>query len=259
MRILNFSGDNMRTFDTAFFKEELFNTFEINGISSLLDDEKAEKFAILTEIMLEENQKYNLTAIKEVDKIILLHYADSIMSASLFGKSASVIDVGCGAGFPSVPLAICRPDLKITALDSTAKKVNYVDKISKELSLNIKAVCARAEDAAKANVNNSFRERFDIATARAVADLSVLSELCLPLVKVGGCFAVMKGKNGKEELERAKKGISILGGHIVSENEFLLTDTNGEAYERVSALVKKEKHTDAQYPRSYSQITKKPL
>ena len=249
----------MRTFDTAFFKEELFNTFEINGISSLLDDEKAEKFATLTEIMLEENQKYNLTAIKEVGKIILLHYADSLMSASLFNENASVIDVGCGAGFPSVPLAICRPDLKITALDSTAKKVNYVDKVSKALSLNVETICARAEAAAKAGTDNSLRERFDIATARAVADLSVLSELCLPLVKVGGYFAIMKGKNGKEELERAKKGISILGGHINKKEEFVLTDTNGETYERVSALVKKEKHTDAQYPRSYSQIIKKPL
>ena len=249
----------MITLDTAFFKEELFRVFEINGLSSLIDDERAEKLALLTEIMLEENQKYNLTAIKETDKIILLHYADSLMTASLFGENSSVIDVGCGAGFPSVPLAICRPDLKITAMDSTAKKVNYVDMVSNELSLNITAVCARAEDAAKAGSKDSFREKFDIATARAVADLSVLSELCLPLVKVGGSFAVMKGKNGKEELTRAKKGISILGGRIEAEKEFLLTDTKGETYERVSAVIRKEKETSALYPRSYSQITKKPL
>lgn len=249
----------MITLDTAFFKEELFRVFEINGLSSLIDDERAEKFALLTKIMLEENQKYNLTAIKEIDKIILLHYADSLMTASLFGENSTVIDVGCGAGFPSVPLAICRPDLKITAMDSTAKKVNYVDMVSNELSLNITAICARAEDAAKAGAKDSFREKFDIATARAVADLSVLSELCLPLVKVGGSFAVMKGKNGKEELTRAKKGISILGGRIEAEKEFLLTDTKGETYERVSAVIRKEKETSALYPRSYSQITKKPL
>ena len=236
----------MITLDTAFFKEELFRVFEINGLSSLIDDERAEKLALLTEIMLEENQKYNLTAIKETDKIILLHYADSLMTASLFGENSSVIDVGCGAGFPSVPLAICRPDLKITAMDSTAKKVNYVDMVSNELSLNITAVCARAEDAAK----GELRERFDIVFSRAVARTVSLTELCLPLVSVGGYMLALKSIAAKEELEEAKAAIDILGGD---------TPILFGSDERNMVIIKKIKKTPKGYPRKAGKATKEPI
>ena len=249
----------MRTFETEYFKQELFKIFEINKIDSLLNDEIAEKFALLTEIMLCENEKYNLTAIKELDKIILLHYADSVAKASLFEKNATVIDVGCGGGFPSIPLAICRPDMKITALDSTAKKVNYVDMVSKELALNINAICARAEEISKVGADNCLREKFDFATARAVADLSVLSELCIPFVKQNGKFIVMKGKNGSEELDRAKDAISILGAEIRKVEEFVLVDKADVIYERGSAVIEKYRHTPTEYPRNFSQIQKKPI
>jgi 16S rRNA (guanine527-N7)-methyltransferase len=246
-------------FDKTYFKEELKRVFEINNIAHLLDDEKAEKLLRLTEILLTENEKYNLTAIKDIDKIILLHYVDSLTAEALFPVGASVIDVGCGAGFPSVPLAICRPDLKITAMDSTAKKVNYVSMVSSELSLGINAVCARAEEIAKADADDSLRECFDCATARAVADLTVLSELCLPMVKRGGAFIVMKGKNGLSEIDNAKKAISTLGGRIEDLSEFALKDKDGELYERVSAKIVKVGKTPKEYPRAFAQIRKKPI
>lgn len=246
-------------FDKGYFNEELIRTFEINSIAHLLNDEAIEKFSRLTEILLTENEKYNLTAIKDIDKVILLHYADSLMATELFPLGASVIDVGCGAGFPSVPLAICRPDLKITAMDSTAKKVNYVSMVSAELSLGINTVCSRAEDIAKADASYSLRENFDCATARAVADLTVLSELCLPMVKRGGVFIVMKGKNGLSELENAKKAISTLGGKIENVSEFSIRDKAGELYERVSAKVVKVGKTPKEYPRAFAQIRKKPI
>jgi 16S rRNA (guanine527-N7)-methyltransferase len=246
-------------FDKTYFKEELKRVFEINNIAHLLNDEKAEKLLRLTEILLTENEKYNLTAIKDIDKIILLHYVDSLTAEALFPVGASVIDVGCGAGFPSVPLAICRPDLKITAMDSTAKKVNYVSMVSSELSLGINAVCARAEEIAKADVDDSLRECFDCATARAVADLTVLSELCLPMVKRGGAFIVMKGKNGLSEIENAKKAIYTLGGKIEDLSEFALKDKDGELYERVSAKIVKVGKTPKEYPRAFAQIRKKPI
>ena len=246
-------------FDKTYFKEELKRVFEINNIAHLLDDEKAEKLLRLTEILLTENEKYNLTAIKDIDKIILLHYVDSLTAEALFPVGASVIDIGCGAGFPSVPLAICRPDLKITAMDSTAKKVNYVSMVSSELSLGINAVCARAEEIAKADADDSLRECFDCATARAVADLTVLSELCLPMVKRGGAFIVMKGKNGLSEIENAKKAISTLGGKMEDLSEFALKDKDGELYERVSAKIVKVGKTPKEYPRAFAQIRKKPI
>jgi 16S rRNA (guanine527-N7)-methyltransferase len=246
-------------FDKTYFKEELKKVFEINNIAHLLDDEKAEKLLRLTEILLTENEKYNLTAIKDIDKIILLHYVDSLTAEALFPVGASVIDVGCGAGFPSVPLAICRPDLKITAMDSTAKKVNYVSMVSSELSLGINTVCARAEEIAKADADDSLRECFDCATARAVADLTVLSELCLPMVKRGGAFIVMKGKNGLSEIDNAKKAIYTLGGKIEDLSEFALKDKDGELYERVSAKIVKVGKTPKEYPRAFAQIRKKPI
>ncbi len=246
-------------FDKGYFKEELVRAFEINNIAHLLNDEAIEKFSRLTEILLAENEKYNLTAIKDIDKIILLHYADSLTAAELFPIGASVIDVGCGAGFPSIPLAICRPDLKITAMDSTAKKVNYVSMVSSELSLGITAICARAEEISKAGAPDSLRESFDCATARAVADLCVLSELCLPFAKKNGSFVVMKGKNGLAELDNAKKAISLLGGRVTEINEFVLKDKNGEENARVSAKIIKERKTPVEYPRAYAQIHKKPI
>ena len=173
------------------FNSSLTKVFAMNGMSSLLSMERCDAFYRLTVRMLEENEKYNLTAIVDPDKIILNHYADCATLAARLKKGASVIDVGCGAGFPTLPLAIVRPDLKILAVDSTAKRINYVDETAKLLGLeNVCAVTMRAEDGGK---NPEYREKFDYATARAVAEMRVLSELALPFVKVGGEFVAMKG------------------------------------------------------------------
>ncbi len=245
--------------DKAHFECELVRVFELNGIADLLDEEKTQKLFEFTQIMLEENQKYNLTSITDVDKIILLHYADSLIFCSEFEQGKTVIDVGCGAGFPSVPLAICRPDLRITALDSTAKRVNYVKSVSDKLGLDINAVCARAEDAARADKTDTLREKFDYSTARAVANLPVLCELCIPMTKIGGAFVAMKGKNGEEELKSSQNAIKTLGATVSRTKKTTLCDGLGEQQERTLAVISKTEKTKKEYPRAYAQICKKPL
>ena len=188
------------------FTSRLTKVFSENKLSSYLSIEVMDKFYRLTVRMLEENEKYNLTAITDPDKIILGHYADCVAMASRLKKGANIIDVGCGAGFPSLPLAIVRPDLKILAVDSTAKRINYVSESARLLGLdNLTAEVMRAEDGGK---NPAYREKFDYATARAVAEMRILTELCLPFVKVGGQMVAMKGKNAEFELSSAKKAIA---------------------------------------------------
>ena len=247
------------TIDKEYFLRELFRVFECNGIAALLDEQKVEKLYKLTEIMLAENEKYNLTSITEIDKIILLHYADSVLFADEFSYGATVVDVGCGAGFPSVPLAICRPDLRITALDSTAKRVNYVKMVSDTLSLGIETVCARAEDACRFGAKDTMREKFDYSTARAVAGLGVLCELCIPMVKIGGAFIAMKGKNGESELSLSMQAIKKLGANLKKSEKTTLTDGHAPSQDRLLAVIEKLEPTPREFPRQYSQICKKPL
>ena len=239
------------------FKSYLTKTFSVNGLSSYLSLEKVEKFLLLTKIMLEENEKYNLTAITDVKKIILNHYADCVNLASHIKKGASIIDVGCGAGFPTLPLALVRDDIKILAMDSTAKRINYVAETAKALGLsNVTAVTMRAEDGAKLP---EYRERFDYATARAVAELRILSELCLPYVKVGGKFLAMKGKNAEFELTSAKRALAMLGGKNPKfENITLKADAQEPLTHPIISIDKCEK-TPPAYPRAFAQISKKPL
>ncbi len=238
------------------FTSNLTKIFSSNGLSSLLSMEIMEKFYLLTVRMLEENEKYNLTAITDPDKIILNHYADCCTLASRLKKDASVIDVGCGAGFPSLPLAIVRPDLKILAVDSTAKRVSYVDETAKMLGLNnLRAEVMRAEDGGK---NPEYREKFDYATARAVAEMRVLSELTLPFVKVGGQLVAMKGKNAEFELSGAKKAIATLGGRGAKCEEITLKG-GAEALTHPLIIVDKKEKTPASFPRPFAQISKKPL
>ena len=238
------------------FLKELFSVFERNRLSSLLTDERAEKFFSLTERMLSENEKYNLTAIKEPRKIILGHYADCATLAEYLPSGASIADIGCGAGFPTLPLAILREDLKISAIDSTAKRVAYVAETAKMLSLdNVRAITMRAEDGGK---KPDYRERFDFVTARAVAELRVLSELCLPYVKCGGKMLAMKGKNAEIELEAAKGAIKSLGGGSATYKEVSLSNDE-ETLTHPIIVINKEKKTPPMFPRPYSQISKKPL
>ena len=238
------------------FNSKITKIFNANGLSSYLSIERTQTFYDLTVRMLTENEKYNLTAITDIDKIILNHYADCVALAARLKKGTTVIDVGCGAGFPSLPLAIVRPDLKITAMDSTAKRVNYVAETARLLGLeNLTAVTMRAEDGGK---DPALRETFDYATARAVAEMRVLSELTLPFVKVGGQMIAMKGKNAEFELSAARKAIATLGGrNTVCESVTLKSE--GEVLTHPFIIIDKKERTPANLPRPFAQISKKPL
>ena len=238
------------------FKSELSKVFKENGLASYLNAEKSDKFYLFTKRLLEENEKYNLTAIKEPKRIILNHYADCVALAEKIKKGASLIDVGCGAGFPTLPLAIVRDDIKILAIDSTAKRISFVEGSAEMLGLgNVKSAVMRAEDGAK---DTKYRESFDYATARAVSEMRVLTELCLPYVKVGGEMLAMKGKNAEFELASAKRAIAIIGGkNITVENVTLVSDN--ETLTHPIIRITKASKTPATYPRAYAQISKKPL
>ena len=234
----------------------LFHTvMALNGFERFADDDKSRMFYELTEHMLEINQKMNLTAIKEPEAIIALHYADSLTAEPFLPQNARIADIGCGAGFPCLPLAICRPDLTILAVDSTEKRINYVKDTANRLKCpNLQALAMRAEDGGK----GAYREQFDVCTARAVAALPALSELCLPYVRVGGKFLAMKGKKGEEELRDAENAIKKLGGECIGLHAVKIK-VNGEEEDRYLIEVAKIKPTPAEYPRSWGRILKKPL
>jgi len=219
------------------------------GFLQYAEGEKGEKFALLFEELIAFNNITNLTAITECEEVALRHFADSLTAADKIPEGATVIDVGCGGGFPTLPLAIARPDLAITALDSTAKKLVFVENMAKKLSLNVKTLAARAEETPE------YRESFDVATSRAVARMNLLTELCLPLVIVGGRFVAMKGASGREELSEAEDGIVKLGGNVTDVDAFTLLS----AGERVLITVKKTSPTPPAYPRPWGKIKKKPL
>ena len=245
-------GENLESFE-----KKLSDTFELNGLSSLLNKKIIQNFFHLTALLIKVNAETNLTAINDVNDIILKHYADSLLAAHFYTKDATVIDVGCGAGFPSLPLAIVRPDLKITSLDSTGKKIDFVKLAAKELGLkNITPVCGRAEEFVAVT---GKRGSFTHATARAVSRLNVLAELTLPFVKVGGSFIALKSKDGQQELSEATNGISILGGEVKKAEQLnLITCDNLEA-QRTIIVIEKKNSTPSKYPRAYAKISKKPL
>lgn len=226
-----------------------------NGIS-LFSHEQNETFFAFTQYFTEVNAHTNLTAIREVEDIIDKHYVDCLTVSTLFPDGASVLDLGCGPGFPSIPLAIARPDLSIVALDSTDKKIRFLREAAERLCLsNLKAVCGRAE---APDVRKAIGQK-DFVVSRAVAKLSVLSELCLPYVKVGGKMVAMKGARADEELQEAQNGIRILGGGkpTVIESELLLRTAESE--KRAVVVIPKQHPTPAAYPRAYAAILKKPL
>ncbi len=230
-------------------------SFTLNGLSC--SEGQAEVLWKLTERMLSVNQSMNLTAITDEQAIILKHYVDSVMISSRIPEGSAVIDVGCGAGFPTLPLAIFRPDLRITALDGTAKRIRYVEETAAELGLqNVTAIAGRAEEYGN---SPSYRQKFDVSTARAVANLQVLSELCLPFVKVGGAMISMKAKQTAEEVAAASNCIKLCGGVVEDVIDCALTDLQGEREERYLVCVRKQTSTPKIYPRHFSKISKKPL
>ena len=239
------------------FGPELIRVFSACGLSDMLDETACGRLYELARYLVAENEKYNLTAVTDTDGIILRHFADSAALAPMLPTGVSLLDVGCGAGFPSLVLAILRPDLRITALDATEKRVRYVAAAAELLGLkNLTAVCMRAEDGAKAGA--PMRESFDIVTARAVARLQILAELCIPYVRLGGRFLAMKGDAADLELKECGKGISLLGGRVAAMHESTLSNGKGESITRTIAEIVKESATPATYPRHFSRISKKP-
>lgn len=241
--------------DINLFTTTLSDVLKKNGIRQPTDLE-ARKLFLLTEIMLKTNSTMNLTAIVDPIEILVKHYADCLTILNLIPEHSKLLDVGCGAGFPSLPLAIFRPDISITSLDSTAKKIEYIRSTAKLLELdNITCIAARAEDLAH---KAEFREKYDIVTARAVANMQVLSELCVPFVKKGGKFIAMKGQKCHEEFEAARKTIEVCGGTLSSLNLIKLTYQDIDETRSIIGI-QKTSATPQKYPRQYARIIKSPL
>lgn len=234
------------------FRKQFEEIFSSLGLEKYISDDNVERFEALYTMLNETNKVMNLTALTEERDVIIGHFADSLAGADLLPQGARVIDVGCGGGFPTLPLAIVRPDVFITALDSTAKKLVFVSDVAKKLGLNVETLAMRAEDAAKMP---EYREGFDICISRAVARLNILDEICIPFVKKGGTFIAMKGALSDEEYAEAKKGISLLGGSLTENKKSTLADFG----ERALLVIEKTSNTPEKYPRAYAKIKKSPL
>ena len=249
--------------DRIIFTEKLNRALKENtGIT--LTEKQQEQMFLLSERLVEVNQVMNLTAITDEDGIILRHLVDSLLISEYFDSNSTLIDVGCGAGFPSLPLAIVRPDLKITALDSTEKRIRYVAETAQMLGLtNVEAVAARAEEYAN---RVDKREKYDYATARAVANLPVLCELTIPFVRVGGKFVAMKAKGAHEEFEASRSAVrQLAGANSLAETTLyesaLFGCINGEEINenRTIVVMNKLSPTPKRFPRKFAQIKKTPL
>ncbi|MDO5014527.1 MAG: 16S rRNA (guanine(527)-N(7))-methyltransferase RsmG [Clostridia bacterium] len=232
-------------------RDDIIKAFQ-NSLHLEISNSQAEKFENLISLIIETNKKINLTAITEPDQILFKHIIDSLLlfRALDLNKGSSVLDLGTGGGFPGLPLLILRPDLQISFLDSTLKKLNCVQYFLDELDLSGKIIHARAEDYATKN-----RNEFDYVVSRAVAPLNILSELALPLVKIQGTFIAYKGPDAEKELIDSKKAISLLGGKTVERASFDLTEIG----QRNLIIINKIKDSPTKYPRAYSKIKKSPL
>ena len=235
-------------------EEQFIKALQEKGIE--LSNTQIAQFKKYFELLVEWNEKMNLTAITDQPSVYLKHFYDSI-SASFyfdFSKVTTVCDVGAGAGFPSIPIKICFPHLHVTIVDSLNKRITFLNHLSEELHLeNVQFVHARAEEFGQ---NPKYREQFDVVLARAVARLSVLSELCVPLVKQGGYFVALKASAGAEELKDAKKALATLGVKLKEEHNFLLPEENSE---RILYIFDKVKETPKKYPRQPGLPNKKPI
>ncbi len=230
-------------------------TMQKNGITSL-SDSQIEQFYKFAVHLLKTNEITNLTAIRTMPEVISKHFVDSLLAMQLIPTSAKLLDLGCGAGFPSIPLAIARPDLRITALDSTAKKIAFVNESADLIKLtNLKGVSGRAEDAKLRKTLGLF----DIVTSRAVARLNILCELCIPYLSIGGSLLALKASKADEELQEAQKCIQTLGGKLSQAKRIDLMLDNVSTEPRCIIEIQKVKQTPAAYPRPYASILKKPL
>lgn len=217
-------------------------------------EEQLNQFYEYMNLLLEWNEKINLTAITDPNEVILKHFIDSLTINKYIKENSTFADVGTGAGFPGIPLKILRPDLKITLVDSLNKRINFLNEVINKLNLvNIETVHSRIEDFGK---DKKYRESFDFVTARAVANLAVLSEYLLPIAKVGGQCVCMKGSSVEEELSNGKNAIKVLGGKIKNIDEFVLPDSD---MSRNVIIIDKIKNTPNKYPRKAGIPVKEPL
>lgn len=236
------------------YAEKIKTVLNQNGIEA--NRPQCELLSAYLNELLTVNQTTNLTAIKDPDEAIVKHIADCALGITFIPKGADLLDIGSGAGLPAFPFAILRPDISVTALDSTGKKVDFINNTAKKLGItNLKAICHRAEELAK---NKSYRERYTVVSARAVARLNQLSELCLPFLKVGGLFLSMKSRLADEELGEALSGIGTLGGKPREMKKLPLLGSD-EEQERCFVLIDKRSHTPPRFPRAYARISSKPL
>lgn len=224
---------------------EMFKSAEIK-----IDSAQAEKFSTLFEFMVEYNRNVNLTAITEFEDVVMKHFIDSVLPFTMLKipEGIQFIDIGTGAGFPALPLMIMRPDLQGTLCDSLKKRCDYLEAVCAKIGVRADIIHARGEELAR-----NRREKYDFATARAVAAMPVLTELCLPFVRVGGEFIALKSVN--EDLRCAESAVRIIGGEIAEITDYKLP--NGD--DRRMAVIKKISQTPTKYPRSYANIAKKPL
>lgn len=225
--------------------KNLFLNYGIN-----LKDKEIESFEDYYRILIEYNNKFNLTAITEKEQVIVKNFLDSVIFKDyITGKTH--IDIGSGGGFPAIPLKIVKPELKTTLLEATGKKCEFLTVLKDTLKLNdVTVLNGRAEDYA---VKNQYREQFDVCTARAVARLNILAEYCLPFVKIGGIFVAYKAQ-AEEEIQEALNAIKVLGGKIKD-----VVTIQIEEFTRTAVIIEKVKPTDIKYPRTNAQIRKKPL
>ena len=227
-------------------KKTLLAECERLGIS--LSDTQADRFCQFGDALIEQNKVMNLTAITEPEAVARLHFADCLALLEIENlKGKKLIDVGCGAGFPGVPLKLGEPTIQLTLLDSLQKRVNWLRVTMDAMGVEAECVAARAEEFGN-------RECYDVATSRAVARLNILAELCLPFVKVGGCFLAMKAAAAEEELQEAKRAISLLGGKLERVAEYEI-----DGAPRKVLVIRKVKPTPAQYPRRFAKIKQSPL
>lgn len=225
---------------------------DIEKYADLVDGEFKDRFNTFKQALVDNNKKFNLTAICDDEGIKNKHFIDSVVGENFFKKGASVVEIGSGGGFPSLPLKIVRNDLKFLLVESTGKKCNHLNQMIELLQMkNMQVFCGRAEDCAN---NLNYRERFDYATARAVARLNTLCEYCLPFVKIGGSFIAYKG-DCEEEIEEAKKAIKVLGGKIERVEKYCLPDGD----KRCIIEIKKIAPTPKNYPRGQGKERKAPI
>ena len=223
----------------------------ISNLGIVVSETMKQQFSLYKDLIQEVNQVLNLTAIDDDEGIYLKHFYDSLLIASFLKEGTSVADVGSGAGFPGLVLAIARPDLTITCIEPTTKRTNFLSRVCEEANItNVIVLNERAED-----IIDQYRETFDYVTARAVAYLDILAELCIPFLKVGGMFIAMKGSKGLEELEVSQKAIAILNAKF-QVSTFFDDEILGERY---ILEIEKIGKTHKKFPRNYAKIKKTPL